>query len=446
MAELARKLRTTDYFTLGFGTMVGVGWLVVMDDWLRRGGPLGAMLGFAVGGAILLPIGYVYSQLVMVMPDAASEIAYTARAFRREISHAAGWMMMLAYLVVCPWEAVAIGKIAAYIFPQLNSVPLYRVSGQPIYLPNLLIGLLLTAVITIINYRGIRLSATFQNWTTFGLLGLFVLFGSFGLAHGSHENLMPLFSHRLWVSIVLVMQIVPYFMVGFESIPKCAEESNPAFRSRGFLLAIMAAIVVGILFYIAVIAVVAYVYPWQPLVHTSFATAFAFERALGGHWIVDIILSAALLSLLKVFNGNFLAASRLLFALGRRGLVDERVGRIHERNRTPSVAVAAIGLATAAAIFLGSSILIPITEVGSMAAAFGWLATCAAYLRIESSRTKLTIGALGLVVAALLVGMKLFPFIPGHFSKSEWVALCLWIVAGILLRRRELPLAHPAGE
>jgi amino acid permease len=50
MPTLARKLRALDYFTLAFGTMVGVGWLVVMDDWLKRGGPLGAVLGFAVGG------------------------------------------------------------------------------------------------------------------------------------------------------------------------------------------------------------------------------------------------------------------------------------------------------------------------------------------------------------------------------------------------------------
>jgi hypothetical protein len=34
MTQLARKLRVVDYFTLGWGTMVGVGWLVVMDDWL----------------------------------------------------------------------------------------------------------------------------------------------------------------------------------------------------------------------------------------------------------------------------------------------------------------------------------------------------------------------------------------------------------------------------
>ncbi len=72
--SLARTLRTLDYFTLAFGTMVGVGWLITMDDWLSRGGPLGALLGFAIGGAFLLPIGYVYGRLVTMIPDAAGFI------------------------------------------------------------------------------------------------------------------------------------------------------------------------------------------------------------------------------------------------------------------------------------------------------------------------------------------------------------------------------------
>ena len=115
MARLARKLRVVDYFTLGWGTMVGVGWLVVMDDWLGRGGPLGAVLGFAIGGALLLPIGYIYGQLVAAMPDAAGEIAYTAKVFPQPVSYATGWMMFLAYFIVCPWEAVALGRIAAFM-------------------------------------------------------------------------------------------------------------------------------------------------------------------------------------------------------------------------------------------------------------------------------------------------------------------------------------------
>src|SRR2546427_3248285 len=166
MPTLARKLRITDYFTLAFGTMVGVGWLVLMDDWLGRSGPLGAAVGFALGGVILLPVGYVYGQWVQRLPDAAGEAAYTAQVFPPMVSYFTGWIMLLAYFIVCPWEAVAVGKVAAYIFPALNSLPLYSIDGQPVFLPRLLLGVVLTLFLATLNYRGIRVSATFQQWTT----------------------------------------------------------------------------------------------------------------------------------------------------------------------------------------------------------------------------------------------------------------------------------------
>lgn len=436
MIPLARKLRTVDYFTLAFGTMVGVGWLVVMDDWLSRGGPLGAILGFAIGGAVLLPIGYVYGRLAIAMPDAASEIAYTGAVFPSGISFATGWMMTLAYAIVCPWEAVAIGKLGAYIVPALNSHELYRIAGKPVFLPHLALGLGLTAVITAINYRGICWSATFQNWTTFGLLALFTVFGGLGAARGSLSHFRPWFSHGGWASVLLVIQIVPYFMTGFESVAKCSEEAGPEFRTRGFFRAIVLAIFVGILFYTAVIAVVAYVAPWSTLVREPFATAVAFERAFGSRWIVSLIFAAALLSLLKVFNGNFVAASRLLFALGRRGLLGAWLGRVHPRNQTPAAAVLALGFASAGAVFLGEAILIPITEVGSLASAVGWLATCAAYWRMRPSPRERAVAATGFSVGALLVLMKIVPAVPGHFSRAEFVALAVWIAAGWLGRKR----------
>jgi basic amino acid/polyamine antiporter, APA family len=435
MTSLARKLRTLDYFTLAFGTMVGVGWLVVMDDWLQRGGPLGVILGFAIGGAALLPIAYIYGRLVMAMPDAGSEIAYTEKVFASSVSFATGWMMTLAYLIVCPWEAVAIGKIAAYIFPALDSTELYRVGGKPVYLPHLVLGLALVLLITALNFRGIRLSATFQNWTTFGLLAILGVFLLLGLAHGSRRNLTPLFSHGGLVSVLLVVQIVPYFMTGFESVPKCAEEANPAFRAEGFFRAILLALVVGIVFYTSVAAVVAYIQSWPSLTTEPFATAVAFERAFQAHWMVDAILAAALLSLLKIFNGNFIAASRLMFALGRRGLVDRRLGSIHDVNLTPSNAVLGVGMLSAAATLLGEAILIPITEVGSMASALGWLATCAAYYRIESSLRHRLIATAGILVASALILMKLLPAVPGHFHSYEYLALGLWLALGLVLKR-----------
>ncbi len=435
MTQLARKLRVTDYFSLGWGAMVGVGWLVVMDDWLQRGGPLGGILGFAIGGVLLLPIGYVYGKLVSVMPDASGEAAYTAKVFPQTVSFYTGWMMMLAYFIVCPWEAVAVGRIAGYIFPALDSIELYRVAGKPVYLPHLVIGLALTALVTVVNYRGIRLSATFQNWSTFGTLALFVVFVAIGVTRGSLSNFPPLFTHTPFISILLVLQIVPYYMTGYEAVTKAAEEANPQFRAQGFSRAIYAAIAVGAVFYIIVIAAVGFVAPWHALIGTPFMTAVAFEHAVGSRWIVSIILSAALLSLFKVFNGNFVAASRLLFAMGRRGLVDARLARVHPRNQTPAAAVTSVGVATALCMFLGTSILVPISEVGSVASATGWFAVCSAYLWMRPRIADRLIALLGLFVGLAMVLMKLMPFVPGSFSRWEWLALALWIILGSVLGR-----------
>src|SRR2546425_1311049 len=165
MSTLARNLRLADYFALAFGTMVGVGWLVLMDDWLGRSGPLGAILGFALGGVLLLPVGYVYGQWVQRLPDAAGEAAYTAEVFPPIVSYFTGWMMLLAYFIVCPWEAVAVGKLAAYIFPSLNSFELYRVAGQPRFLPPLVVGGGLPGFFSLVDYPGIPWSARFSNRT-----------------------------------------------------------------------------------------------------------------------------------------------------------------------------------------------------------------------------------------------------------------------------------------
>src|SRR5258705_2722937 len=141
MTTLARKLRLADYFALAFGTMVGAGWLVLMDDWLGRSGPLGAILGFALGGVLLLPVGYVYGQWVQRLPDASGEATYTAQVFPPIVSYFTGWMMLLAYFIVCPGEAVAAGVIPAPFFPPL--CPLLRppTAGPPgvLLLPGLLL-------------------------------------------------------------------------------------------------------------------------------------------------------------------------------------------------------------------------------------------------------------------------------------------------------------------
>jgi basic amino acid/polyamine antiporter, APA family len=454
MTTLARKLRLGHYFALAFGTMIGVGWLVLMNDWLGRGGPLGAMLAFAIGGFLLLPVGYVYGKWVERLPDAAGEAAYTAQVFPGVVSYFTGWIMLLAYLIVCPWEAVAVGKLAAYLFPAFDSFPLYRVSGQTVFLPHVLLGVALTVILAFVNYRGIRASATFQTWITSSVLVLFGVAAFFSARHGSLANFHPEFHSTSFVSILLTLQIVPYFMTGFESVPKIAEEAHPEFGSRGFYRAIVLALFVGAGFYVLSIASVSFATPWRTLLGERFATAIAFERAIGARWPVALIMVAGILGLCQCFNGNLVAASRLLFSFGRRETIPPRFGSVHAKFQTPHFAILGIALVTVLCILLGDALLVPITEVGSMASAFGWLAACVSLFLVERRSRTRAVALFGAMVSVVFVAMKIFPIFPGHFSHAEWTALALWLLLGLVLHvfspaiargKKSTPAISPTG-
>ncbi len=438
---LRRHLGVVDFFTLAFGSIVGVGWVVVMDDWLGRGGPLGAALGFGAAGLLLLPIGIIYGRLIARLPLSDGEMAYTAGLLPTGGRFAAGWMMTMAYLAVCPYEAVAVGQLAAGLVPALETVPLYHVGEHTVYLPGLLVGLGLVLFLTAVNYRGVRHSAWVQTSFTFGLLAVFVVFSVLGLLRGRADNLAPPFAHAdqalpAALSVFLVLQIAPYFMAGFETVARCAEERHADFAEHRFVAITVTALAAGTFFYASVILVVALLHPWQELAREPSATLVAFRRAFGSELLVNLILFGAILSLIKVFNGCLLGASRLLFAMGRAGMVPAVLGDVHHRYHTPRTAIVLVGVLAAGGCFLGKAVLVPISEVGSFAYAVGWLAACLAFLGGVGQGSHLErwgLGLIGATVCVLMLGMKLVPGVPGSFNRWEYAALLGWVVLGAVL-------------
>jgi amino acid transporter len=197
------------------------------------------------------------------------------------------------------------------------------------------------------------------------------------------------------------------------------------------------------------------------LLGKRFATAIAFEHGLGVHWPVQLILVMATFGLFQCFNGNFAAATRMVFAFGRNGSIPAPLARVHPRFQTPSNAILIVGAATLVAVFLGDALLVPVTEVGSAAAAFGWLASCVSLLVVASRpvstgsaglpratqsvakgfqpahTAKLRIIAtFGAIAALALVLMKFLPIAPGHFTTAEYMALAFWLLLGLILRSR----------
>jgi amino acid transporter len=198
--------------------------------------------------------------------------------------------------------------------------------------------------------------------------------------------------------------------------------------------AIGLALGVGAIFYAVSIAAVAYIAPWQSLLGRRFATAIAFEQGIGARWPVELILFMAFFGLLQCFNGNFAASTRLLFAYGRRRTIHESFGTVHQKFLTPSVAVVGITAGTLVGIFLGDALLVPVTEVGSMASALGWFAACLSFWIVEKRVSMRIVSGMGIAVSLLLFLMKVLPAFPGHFSPAEWTAFGIWVALGLVLR------------
>jgi basic amino acid/polyamine antiporter, APA family len=229
--------------------------------------------------------------------------------------------------------------------------------------------------------------------------------------------------------------VVPWLVSGFESVGKCAEEANPNFKGRSFSVAIFLTIFAGLAFYLIVIVAVSYVAPWQSLnSQQQFPTAVAFERALHAHWIVLLIMGSALVALVQAFNANMVASSRLLFAMSRRNLLNPKISHVHPVNRTPSMAIIAVGVATALIIFLGEALLIPILEVGAVTASVAWMAACASYYRMKPPWHRRAAAIFGLVATSVMIMVKVVPLVPGHFTSHEWIALAIWGMLGIAVR------------
>ena len=243
--------------------------------------------------------------------------------------------------------------------------------------------------------------------------------------------------------MLLILQIVPYYMTGFESVAKSSEEARDGFGGKAFRGPILGAIAAGAIFYATVLLVAPFVYPWPELARIPFGTAVAFERAFSSRAIGDVILLGAVLSLFKVWNGCFVAATRMIYGMGRRLLIRPGLAIVHPRFLTPHAAIALVSLLTVLGMLLGDAALVPMSELGALAIVVGWLMACVSFLKGVSWETSRppggarAVAALGAAFACAMILMKVLPFVPGHMTWPEIVCLAGWMLLGLALRPRK---------
>lgn len=457
---LAKVMTFKNYVGLGIGSIIGVGWVVVAGDWLIRGGPLGAILGFVLGGLLLTVIGLCYAELTPAIPVAGGEVAFSFKAFGVGTSFLTSWFLSFAYICICPFEAVAIGWLIEYLIPELKSKSLYTVGGYPVSLLSIGTGVILSLFIIFLNYRGVKNSARFQTLATSLIFVCVAAFTMIALIKGDFSNMTPLFAGKgtglaAFGSTIAVLGIIPFFYSGFDTIPQAAEESGKKVNPKDLGKAIIISILISAIFYGIVILALSLCMPWKETIKFEMPTANAFQAAFGYTWATKLVLFTAFLGLITSFNGFFIAATRIVFASGRGGLLPNWFSEVDEKYQTPKNAIIFVGLITLIGPFIGKSSLLAIVNVGSLAFISGWFITSLSAIKLRKSEPKMnrpykvkymSVLYLGAIFAGLLIVLMITPGSSAQLNwPLEYMIFLVWMLLGYIgykLRQAKRDINH----
>ncbi len=191
---LEKSISFRNYVAIGLGAIVGIGWVMYTGQWLQEGGPVGAMLAFALCGLFLLPIGACYAEMTSAIPVAGGEVAFTFKAFGPLVSFLTAWALALTYISITPFETIAIGALAEAILPGVATETLYSVNGYQVAWSTIIPGVALGFYLIWLNFQGTKSSTRFQLWVMYLLLACTAVFTITALLKGSVSNLSPMFA------------------------------------------------------------------------------------------------------------------------------------------------------------------------------------------------------------------------------------------------------------
>ena len=352
MTELKRTISTGQLMLYGVGSMMGAGIYGLV-------GKGAGIMGGAVWMAFLLAMtaalltGLSYASVASRYPRAAGAAYVTHRAFD---------LPWLSYLVGLTVVAAGIASISAgskVIAVNLNSLfglsTGVTVAGAPLEILLLAIGFLL--VVAGIVYRGISESILANTVCTLVEISGLVLVVTVGIRFWGGADLLEVARSPsnpegvLTVALLLQGTILTFFsFLGFEDMLNVAEEVKDPERSMP--VAMIGAMLITSLIYIAVSITAVSVVPWQELSTAPGPLRAVIERA--APWFPAIgftfITIAAVANTALV---NTIMGSRMLYGLAQQGLLPKVLGKVHKKRRTPHVAVLTIFIIVAALQFAG---------------------------------------------------------------------------------------------
>lgn len=321
--------------TLGAGVAIGVSIFTVLQPAAQVAGS-GLLIAMVIAALPMVLFALTYAHLASVAPVSGASYEWPRRFLHPAVGFGITWMRILANVGALTIYA----QVLAHYVGMAFALPVKPVMAAAI------------SLVFLLNYIGVGLAARVQNALMLALLAVLAAFVITGLPLASIERLgSPVASG--WPGIAACVVLMISLFLGIESAVEIGEEVRDGKRTipRGIALAILLTMVVY-----AAVAFTALGLVGPGGLAASDAPLLAAAQAPFGGWATPVIVTAAVVSLLKSMNANAMVFSRSLFAMARGGF-GARLAVIHPRFGTPHRAVVAAWCCAMLGLLLPSSLI-----------------------------------------------------------------------------------------
>ncbi|MFC0714518.1 APC family permease [Cellulomonas biazotea] len=336
---LERSLGTFSLMMFGVGATVGTGVFFVMHQAVPDAGPA-VIVSFVLAGIAAGLSALSYAEMASAVPVSGSTYSYAYATLGEVVAVGVAACLLLEYGVST--AAVSVGwsgylnQLLDNLFgvtvpAALSSGPFDAVDPGLVNLP----AVFLVAVCALLLVRGASESARVNTVMVVIKLAVLGLFVAIAFTAFDADNFADFAPHGV-TGITMAAGTIFFTFIGLDAVSTAGDEVRDPQRSMPRAILGALAIVTTIYLLVAVSALGAQ--PWQDFGDAEQAEAGLarlLQDVVGASWPGTILSAGAVISIFSVTLVTLYGQTRILFAIGRDGLLPRAFAKVSRRTRTP---------------------------------------------------------------------------------------------------------------
>ena len=430
-SELKRSMGRMALLFFSVGSVIGSGIFVILGVAIPKAGPA-VLLSFVLAAVAALFSALSYAEMASAIPASGSSYSYAYVTLGELVAWVVGWMLMLEYGVSVAAVAVGWGEYLNEFLSAFGvTIPKEFASppgdGGVFNVPALIVVLLCTLLLI----RGASESAKWNSIMVMLKIAILLFFSVVAFTAFDGSNLTPFLPLGL-AGVTAAAGQVFFSYIGFDAASTAGEEAkNPR---KDLPIAIIGSLAVVTALYLIVTLAALGAQNWQldEGQGSEAVLSTIANSAVGGSWAGTLIALGAIISIFSVVLVTLYGQTRILFAMGRDGLLPKVFTRVSARSQTPvwnTVIVAAIIAIPAAFVSLGQ--LAEATSIGTLGA---FAVVNIGVIVLRKRRPDLPRGfTTPLFPLMPILGILLIIVIVAGLDPVTWLVFALWMAVGLVV-------------